>query len=79
MLHGIFLHRAFIDLQAASACLVSYRDNSDDLVSVPEQLFKRSYGKFRRTHIYDTRLFENSHYLCFSLSESVADISYVEY
>ncbi len=79
VLHGIFLHRALIDLKAASACLVRYSDNSDDLVSVLEQLLKRCYGKFRRTHIYDTRLLENSHYLCFSLSESVADISYVEY
>ena len=64
VLHCIFLHGAFVDLQAASACLVGYRNHSNHIVAVLDERVKWRYSKLRRTHIDYSGLLECTHYHC---------------
>ena len=70
MLNGIFLYCTFVYLQASSARLVGYGNDSYDIITVLYEFVQRSNCEFRSTHIYNTCLLEHSYYLAFDFIES---------
>ena len=79
MLHGIFLHRAFVDLESPSAGLVCDRDHTHDIVSVLYQSVEGCDGEFRRTHEYYPGLSQPAHYSVPDFLDDCADFIHIQY